>query len=266
MSVWIEKYIKPNKYSRPQTKLKALRKIIMHYTANNGASAMNHYNYFNGSSKSYASAHFFVDKNEKLLIIPLDEIAYHANDTQRRDSKGNPIKGIKELLPNANLLSVGIEMCLEKDGTIHPNTIKNAEEVAVELCKIYNLNPLEDIVRHYDVTFKNCPAPWVKDEELFIQFKNSVNTKVNPIKETVINMASVVSEVIKEGEKNGMKLELTRGQLEMIATVLKEARVDGLLSDDSWEVKAKNGELTISDAVFLALIIDHRRFRDFVKE
>jgi N-acetylmuramoyl-L-alanine amidase CwlA len=54
MAVWTEKFIQPNKYSRPQNKLTAVRKIVMHYTANNGASANGHYNYFN-NLKGYAS-------------------------------------------------------------------------------------------------------------------------------------------------------------------------------------------------------------------
>lgn len=142
----------------------------MHYTANNGGTAMNHYNYFNNLNGTFASAHFFADKDEKLLIIPLSEIAYHANDGTSR--------GVAELKPNANFLSIGIEMCLEKDGSIHAQTIKHSEDIAVELCKRYKLDPLKDIVRHYDVTSKNCPAPWVKNSASFVNFKNSVNAKL----------------------------------------------------------------------------------------
>lgn len=166
MTVWIDKFIKPNKYSRPQIKLTAVRKIVIHWTANFGATANGHYNYFNTLDGRYASAHLFVDKVEALCIIPLNEVAYHAND--------GTYKGIQELKPNANLLSVGIEMCVEKDGSFHPDTIKRTIEVAVELCKMYKLDPMTDIVRHYDITHKNCPAPWVKDESLFLTFKQNV--------------------------------------------------------------------------------------------
>jgi N-acetylmuramoyl-L-alanine amidase len=172
MAVWQDKFIKPNKYSRPQQKLTAVRKIVIHWTANFGATASGHFNYFNNLSGRYASAHFFVDKNEALCIIPLNEIAYHAND--------GTYKGVAELKPNANYLSVGIELCVEKDGSFHANTIAKAVDVAVELCKRYKLDPMTDIVRHYDVTHKNCPAPWVKDSAPFTAFKKSVNAKLNP--------------------------------------------------------------------------------------
>lgn len=183
MSLWKDKFIAPNEFSRPQKKMTEVRKIVIHWTANYGASAMNHFNYFNTLKGRYASAHFFVDSKEALCIIPLNEIAYHAND--------GSYKGVPELKPNANFLSVGIEMCVEKDGTFHPDTIKRTEDIAVELCKRYKLDPLKDIVRHYDVTHKNCPAPWVANSTKFTNFKNSVNSKLNP-KSTHIGVLTVL--------------------------------------------------------------------------
>lgn len=170
MAVWQDKFIRVNKYSRPAKKLQAVRKLVLHWTANYGGTAENHYRYFNNLSDRYASAHIFVDKNEAICIIPLSEVAYHANDGSYR--------GVPELRPNANYLSIGVEMCVEKDGTFHPNTIARTEDVFVELCRRYKLNPLTDIVRHYDITHKNCPAPWVKDSQKFVDFKNRVYEKL----------------------------------------------------------------------------------------
>ncbi len=175
--MWIEKLVKVNPVTRPGTKLKGVRKIINHYTANPGASAYNHYKYFNGTAiaqKRYASAHIFVDKTEAYLIIPLNEVAYHANDGSYR--------GVPELKPNANLYSIGIELCIEKDGTFHPETLRRAAEINAELCKRFKLDPHKDIVRHYDVTHKNCPARWVKYPKEFTVFKNMVAHVMNPPK------------------------------------------------------------------------------------
>lgn len=181
MPVWRNDFIPINKWTRPGTKLKKVVKLIDHYTANPGASAKNHVSYFgktlpqsNNSLVSQgktsktrsASAHIFVDQNEAICIIPLDEIAYAANDGTYR--------GVPELRPNANFLSISVEKCIEKDGTFHPDTIKRAKQVFADLCKMFNLCPLEDIVRHYDVTHKNCPAPYVKNPVLFNQFKSGV--------------------------------------------------------------------------------------------
>lgn len=329
---WINKFLNVNKYSRPATKLQAVRKIVVHYTANNGGTANGHFNYFNNLRGRYASAHMFVDRLMALCIIPLDEVAYHANDVQRRDSRGNAIRGVKELLPNANMLSIGVEMCLEKDGTIHPVTIARTEDVVAELCKKFNLDPLNDVVRHFDVTRKNCPAPWVSNGSLFTAFKKRVDTKVNKpqvaigsvvITTKVLNIrksaslgaevvgvavknskfdvyeirgnflnidnnkwisnpdgkyadytpksavkavskpkpapTKVIKEIIKEGVENNMKLELNTYQTKMVAELLQDAQKDGILHDSEWEDKVVAGTLTMSEAIFLCLVLDERR-------
>lgn len=181
MSAWKTKIIPYNKWSRPTTKLRGVRKIVMHYTANNGAGADNHYRYFKNLNGRYASAHFMIDKIEAIQIIPLNEVAYHANDIQRRNANGSAYRGVSALLPNANLLSIGLEMCLESNGTIHPETVRRSEDVAVELCRRYKLDPLKDIVRHYDVTGKQCPLPWVRNSQEFNSFKVRVNNKMKGV-------------------------------------------------------------------------------------
>lgn len=178
MTAWKNKYININKYSRPGNKITKVKKIIVHYTANNGGTAENHYSYFNNLKGRYASAHIFVDKKEALCIIPLNEIAYHANDIQKRVN-GAPYRGVPELLPNANFLSVGVEMCLESNGTIHKDTITRTEDTCVNLCRQFKLDPNKDIVRHFDVTAKNCPAPWVSKLQDFVQFKKRVIGKLS---------------------------------------------------------------------------------------
>ena len=171
MAVWQEKFISPNKFSRPQIKLTGVKKLVIHWTANYGATAENHYNYFKNLKDRYASAHIFVDKTEALCIIPLNEVAYHANDGSYR--------GVSALKPNANYLSIGVELCVEKDGTFHKDTIARAVKVFAELCKKYKLDS-DDIVRHYDITHKNCPAPWVSNSKAFEDFKKKVKAELAP--------------------------------------------------------------------------------------
>jgi N-acetylmuramoyl-L-alanine amidase len=182
MVAWKDKFINVNKFSRSGRKITEIRKLVIHYTANNGGTAMNHYNYFNNLKDRYASAHIFVDKIEALCIIPLSEMAYHAGDVQKRNPDGSAWRGVQALLPSANNLSIGVEMCVEKDGTFHPDTIARTEDVFVDLCKKFNLDPIYDIVRHYDVTRKNCPAPWVANSQLFENFKKNVKAKLGGAK------------------------------------------------------------------------------------
>lgn len=49
----------------------------------------------------------------------------------------------------------------------------------VELCNKFGLDPIDDIVRHYDITHKNCPAPWVSNSQKFVDFKNRVKAKMS---------------------------------------------------------------------------------------
>ncbi|MBC1604104.1 hypothetical protein HCJ39_05170 [Listeria rocourtiae] len=177
MSVITNDYIRVNQYSRPGMKLAVVNKVIMHYTANPGGTARNHWGYFNALSDRYASAHIFVDDNEALCIIPLNEVAYQANDVQKYVN-GSPYRGVTALLSNANFKAIGVEMCLDKKGNITTATFNRTVDVVAELCRTHKLT-VNDIVRHYDVTGKNCPAPWVKSTAEFTRFKNAVALKLS---------------------------------------------------------------------------------------
>jgi N-acetylmuramoyl-L-alanine amidase len=174
VSLYKADFVQMNKYSRPGTKLQGVKGIVIHWTANPGATAKNHKDFFDGSDGGggrAASAHLFVDKTTSIQIIPFDEVAYHANDKLCKVSKfGN----------NANLNTIGIEMCVEKDGTIHSETIKRTVQITTHLCQFYKLS-IDDIYRHYDITGKNCPAPWVSNTAAFEQFKQDVNAILNPV-------------------------------------------------------------------------------------
>ncbi|MDV2629197.1 N-acetylmuramoyl-L-alanine amidase [Bacillus velezensis] len=191
MSAYRNQYIDINKWTRPGIKNNGVKKLVVHYTANPGAPAANHYRYFgqtlpaqnrNLSEKkqTFASAHIFVDRTEAICIIPLNEVAYHANDVQQIVN-GQPYRGVAALKPNANFLSIGVELCIEKNGTFHPDTIARAEQVCAELCKKFKLDPINDIVRHYDITHKICPAPWVSRSQGFTDFKNGVKARLGGV-------------------------------------------------------------------------------------
>ncbi|EAC6073629.1 N-acetylmuramoyl-L-alanine amidase family protein [Listeria monocytogenes] len=176
MSVLQYNYINKNQFSRPGYKLLRVSKIVMHYTANPGASADNHRRYFRDLKERYASAHIFIDDNEAICIIPLNEVAYHANE---RSCKLTALQASTSYYRggNANLTSIGIEMCLDKNGNITAATFNRSVDVAAELCKTYDLTA-SDIIRHYDVTGKNCPAPWVAKPSELTRFRNAVNAKL----------------------------------------------------------------------------------------
>lgn len=262
MSAWINDFIKINPYSRPAIKLKEVKKIIAHFTANPGASASNHRKYFGESligineklpknKRRYASAHIFVDKIEAICIIPLDEITFAANDEQKFVN-GEPYRGVPELLPNANFLSINVELCIEKDGTFHPDTIKRAEEVFAELCKMFNLDPIKDIVRHFDITSKNCPAPWVSNPNEYIDFKNRVKEKMNPIE--VAKVEQTIGDEDKLILSDSLKKQMLQA-LENMSDSTKHGK-DALSKD--WVTKLQEDKLTVSESIALMYIAKDR--------
>jgi N-acetylmuramoyl-L-alanine amidase len=96
-------------------------------------------------------------------------------------------------------------MCVDKDGTISPDTIKNTIEVIVDLCKTYKLTE-NDIVRHYDVTHKPCPKPFIDDSSKFEDFKKQVGLILNPPKPEVKPVAKpkppvYPGKLIRKGDK-----------------------------------------------------------------
>ena len=66
-------------------------------------------------------------------------------------------------------------MCSRKDKNgkyyIKEETIVSAIEHTNYLMQKYII-PVENVIRHYDVTGKMCPKPFVEDEKLWLDFKD----------------------------------------------------------------------------------------------
>jgi N-acetylmuramoyl-L-alanine amidase len=175
-------HVVKNKYSRSGDPLIKVQAIVVHYTANPHANAEDHQKYFDGSDgggSRYAGAHIFVDKDEAVEIIPLDEVAYQANE---KKPKLSTLRASTDYYPggNANLLTLSIEMCIEKDGSFHPDTVERTRQVIKYLQdKFPQLKDTKNrVVRHYDVTGKNCPKPFVEDEQKWKAFLYSVDQQI----------------------------------------------------------------------------------------
>ena len=78
--------------------------------------------------------------------------------------------------------SIGIEMCSRKraDGSyyIKPETVANAAALAKDIMQRYGIDT-DHVLRHYDVTGKRCPMPWVDDPEQWDAFKASLAQEEN---------------------------------------------------------------------------------------
>lgn len=158
-------YLSPNKYSRPQTRLKKVNSIVVHYTANPGTSAENNRSYFESlkwKKTTYASSHFIIGmEGEIIQCIPLTEVSYASN--------------------NRNKDTISIECCIEDEtGEFNHRTYASLVALTAALCSEFGLEK-EDIIRHYDVTGKLCPLYYVEHEDKWEAFKQDVETEVNKI-------------------------------------------------------------------------------------
>lgn len=136
--------------------------IVIHYTAGDGDTAVGNCRYFAEGYRA-ASAHFFVDETSIWQSVELADTAWHCGDI------AVPKNGC------TNLNSIGIEMCSDKDPAgeyyISDETVDNTVDLVLYLLTLY---PNAKLCRHYDVTGKWCPMPWVKNEQLWIDFQERV--------------------------------------------------------------------------------------------
>ena len=138
-----------------------VRYIVMHYTANNGDTARNNCDYYHRVGGLQASAHYFVDEYGVMQSVREGDTAWHCGARAYWHPECR----------NGN--SIGIEMCSRKraDGSYYilPETVANAAALAREIMQRYGIDT-EHVVRHYDVTGKRCPMPWVDDPAQWAAF------------------------------------------------------------------------------------------------
>ncbi len=162
--------------------------IVVHYTANNGDTAKGNCNYFAGENRN-ASAHYFVDSNEVCQSVEDSDTAWHCGAKVYYHKKCR----------NDN--SIGVELCSHRDSKgayyFDEATVNNGVEFVNTLMEQYKV-PIQNVLRHYDVTHKVCPAPFVNDIKQWNAFKNKLggeNMKIETYEEAV-------ERLVKEGVIN----------------------------------------------------------------
>ena len=151
-----------NPYSRPGTELPSVNAIVIHYTANPGASARANRDYFENLKDSHttkASSHFVIGLDGEIVqCIPTWEVSYASNDRNKD--------------------TISIECCHpDESGKFNKKTYKSMVQMTAWLCQKFGLTE-EDVIRHYDITGKNCPKYFVEDEEAWEEFKDLVGETI----------------------------------------------------------------------------------------
>jgi N-acetylmuramoyl-L-alanine amidase CwlA len=162
-----QNFITPNNWSRPQTKLKGIKGVVIHWVANPGSSAEANRNFFDrrkSGTSGFGSAQFIVKGKTIIQTMNTSEMAYHVGSTVYTSS------ALRNLSSYPNNCTIGIEMC-HNDWTGKPDaeTYKTTIELAAKLLKDNGLNESHLWTHHQVVGWKDChrwytnnPSEWVK--------------------------------------------------------------------------------------------------------
>ena len=155
---WVDQQIiKVDGDSRRGVMLEGVRNIVIHYVGNPGTTAQQNRDYYANPS-SGVSSHFVIGlKGEIIQCIPLHEKS-SASSHRNKDT-------------------ISIEVCHpDESGKFTDASYQSLVKLTVWLCEICDLDS-GDVIRHYDITGKQCPLYFVTHEDAWEQFKQEIKAK-----------------------------------------------------------------------------------------
>ncbi len=146
----VEQALLPVGNARSGQRLADIRGIVIHYVGNPGTTAMNNRNYF-AKADTEVCSHFVVGlKGEVVQCLPLWERSAASNQRNRD--------------------TISIEVCHPDDsGKFREDTYASLVQLTAWLCHAAGLTP-EAVIRHYDVTGKECPRYYVRHPDAWKTF------------------------------------------------------------------------------------------------
>ena len=191
--------LKESKYTRSGRKLDdgKIRALSWHWTGNAGAGAKGHYRFFSGLNGRYASYNLMIGLDANVyVLIPPGEVAWHSGPSQ--NTKQETLDLLNGHLPNH--ATIGISFC-HKDWDGEPTTDQLETMVALGayLCDRYDLDPEIHNIRHFDCTGKECPRWFVRNEDKWDAFLESIKTTLKE-KPLLSKIHSMVVEALGEDE------------------------------------------------------------------
>ena len=156
---WIDQQIiKVDGDSRRGVYLEGVRDIVIHYVGNPGTTAQQNRDYYANPS-SDVSSHFVIGlKGEIIQCIPLHEKSSASN--------------------HRNKDTISIEVCHpDESGKFTDASYQSLVKLTAWLCEISDLDS-GDVIRHYDITGKQCPLYFVTHENAWERFKKDVEISI----------------------------------------------------------------------------------------
>lgn len=155
---WIDQQIiKVDGESRRGVYLESVQDIVIHYVGNPGSTAQQNRDYYANPS-SDVSSHFVIGlKGEIIQCIPLHEKSSASN--------------------HRNKDTISIEVCHpDESGKFTDASYQSLVKLTAWLCAVCDLDS-KDVIRHYDITGKQCPLYFVTNEDKWQQFKQEIKEK-----------------------------------------------------------------------------------------
>ena len=155
---WIEQQILDIGSARTTIELSQINSIVVHYVGNPGTTAKQNREYFNTDGVEVCS-HFIVGLDGEIIqCLPLYEKSA-ASNWRNKDT-------------------ISIEVCHpDKTGKFNDKTYEALIKLVAWLCNLCDFNE-ENVIRHYDITGKECPFYYVKNEDEWEEFLNDVKENI----------------------------------------------------------------------------------------
>lgn len=144
--------------ARTGVELVEVNNIVVHYTGNPGSTAQNNRDYFNKSTTDVCS-HFVIGlEGEIIQCVPLNEKSNASN--------------------NRNLDTISIEVCHpDTSGKFNDATYESLIKLTAWLCDNSDLKS-NDVIRHYDITGKECPKYFVDNKSEWEEFLSDIKIEL----------------------------------------------------------------------------------------
>ena len=217
-----------------------IKYIVVHYTSNVGDTAYNNTKYFKSEYRG-SSAHYFVDEDSIWQCVEDKDVAWHCGAKKYYHAECR----------NAN--AIGVEMCnsVSRNLTVERNTA----ELVRYLMDKYNIY-IDHVVRHYDVTLKDCPKTFL-DNSVWEKFKLQIlngsddemteaeKAKMKAIDESLSNLYRIVQEM---KERNPVYKTIADVP-DWGKPVIQKLMADGVLCGD------ENGDINVSGDMLRGMVI-----------
>ena len=226
----IEKLLTPYNFN-DKNNVGRIKYIVIHYVGALGGAKANCQYY--ASKYIGASAHYFVGfSGEIWQSVDDGDIAWHCGASSYKHAECR------------NTNSIGIELCVRtkgsqaadsKDWYFEDATVKAAIELTKYLMQKYGV-PASHVIRHYDVTGKICPNPYVYNttKHTWDAFKKSIagggSTEQKDSMTKITGKAEATAEQMKAyiKAKNG---SVAQSVLDMIPLYLSEGETENIRGD-----------------------------------